>query len=184
MTRSEAEEHARRLQAEHPDHATHRFVPRRSPDGDWEVARVQVPERLRRGPLTPTVDASPRPSPADDPRTGNERRLPGLPGGLVELLPKPRPERATDTGGSEGQFQGRPLKRPYSPHGGVSPNVGPCIGLAMGAGSTPMRLTISAAAPRTTSSSPRSPRPCDRGALARRHEPTLTAGHKARGSAR
>jgi catechol 2,3-dioxygenase-like lactoylglutathione lyase family enzyme len=32
--------------------------------------------------LTPTVEAKPRPSPADDPRTGNERRMPGLPGGL------------------------------------------------------------------------------------------------------
>jgi hypothetical protein len=82
MTRSEAEESARRLQVEHPDRATHRFVARQSADGDWEVVRVQLPEQLRRGRLTPTIDTSPRPSPADDPRTGNERRLPGLPGGL------------------------------------------------------------------------------------------------------
>jgi hypothetical protein len=81
MTRSEAEQRARELQAEHPERATHRFIARESRPGDWEVARVEVPERLQRGPLTPTIDTSPRPS-ADDPRTGNERRMPGLPGGL------------------------------------------------------------------------------------------------------
>jgi hypothetical protein len=42
---------------------------------------VKLPEGLRRTPLTPSIDASPRPSPADDPRSGHERRVPGLPGG-------------------------------------------------------------------------------------------------------
>ena len=51
--------------------------------GEWEIAKVEIPENLRRGPLTPTVDASPRPSPADDPRSGHERRAPGGPGGIV-----------------------------------------------------------------------------------------------------
>ena len=82
MTRAEAEEQALRLQAEHPERAIRQFVAREASDGRWEVASVVVPERLRRAPLTPTIDASPRPSPADDPRTGNEQRLPGLPGGL------------------------------------------------------------------------------------------------------
>ena len=58
MTRSEAEQRARWLQENDPARETHR------------------------GKLTPTVEAKPRPSPADDPRTGNERRVPGLPGGL------------------------------------------------------------------------------------------------------
>lgn len=82
MTRSEAEERARRLQAEDPERAAHRFFARESADGDWEVARVELPAELRRGPLTESTEASPRPPTADDPRTGNERRLPGLPGGL------------------------------------------------------------------------------------------------------
>ena len=82
MTRTEAEEQARRLQAEDPDRARYRFVARPAEGDDWEVAKVEVPERLRRGPLTPTIDASPRPSPADDPRSGHERRVPGTPGGL------------------------------------------------------------------------------------------------------
>jgi hypothetical protein len=79
MTREEAEEQARSLQAEHPDR---HYVARETADGDWEVASIELPPELRRVPLTPTIDASPRPSPADDPRTGAERRAPGLPGGL------------------------------------------------------------------------------------------------------
>jgi hypothetical protein len=79
MTREEAEDHARELQAEHPER---QYVARETAGGDWEVASVELPPELRRGPLTPTIDARPRPSPADDPRTGAERRIPGLPGGL------------------------------------------------------------------------------------------------------
>jgi hypothetical protein len=82
VTRSEAELRARWLQENDPDRAKRRFVARERGDDDWEVASVEVPEQFRRGPLTPTVEAKPRPSPADDPRTGNERRMPGLPGGL------------------------------------------------------------------------------------------------------
>ena len=79
MTREEAEERARALGAEHPGRY---YVARETAGGDWEVASVELPPELRRVPLTPTIDASPRPSPADDPRTGAERRAPGLPGGL------------------------------------------------------------------------------------------------------
>jgi hypothetical protein len=82
MTRAEAEERARRLQTEDLDRERFRFVAREVADGDWEVARVELPDHLRRGKLTETVEAKPQPSPADDPRTGNERRMPGLPGGL------------------------------------------------------------------------------------------------------
>jgi hypothetical protein len=79
MTQQEAEERARVLQAEHPER---QYVARGSGEDDWEVVSVSLPEALRRTPLTPTIDATPRPSPADDPRTGHERRLPGIPGGL------------------------------------------------------------------------------------------------------
>jgi hypothetical protein len=79
---AEAEERARWLQENDADRATRRFVARERGEDDWEVASVEIPEHLRRGQLTPTVEAKPRPSPADDPRTGNERRMPGLPGGL------------------------------------------------------------------------------------------------------
>jgi hypothetical protein len=82
VTRAEAEERARQLQDEGAERTTHRFYPRERADGEWEVAKVALPEALRRGKLTETVEAKPRPSPADDPRTGNERRMPGLPGGL------------------------------------------------------------------------------------------------------
>jgi hypothetical protein len=83
MTRAEAEERARTLQAEDPQRDTHRFVARQSAAGDWEVAKVELPQQLRRGKWTPTVEARPRPSPADDPRSGHERRAPGFPGGIA-----------------------------------------------------------------------------------------------------
>jgi hypothetical protein len=82
MTRAEAEERARQLQQEHPERETHRFLARERADGDWELVSVEIPEQMRRGKLTETVESRPKPSPADDPRTGNERRMPGLPGGL------------------------------------------------------------------------------------------------------
>ena len=82
MTRSEAEARAEELQATHEDRASHRFFARPAADGDWEVVKVEMPPELRSQPLTPTIDASPQPSPADDPRSGHERNVPGLPGGI------------------------------------------------------------------------------------------------------
>jgi hypothetical protein len=82
MTREEAERRAEELRASHEDRATHRFFARAGADGGWEVAKVEMPEQLRAQPLTPTIDASPQPSPADDPRSGHERNVPGLPGGI------------------------------------------------------------------------------------------------------
>jgi hypothetical protein len=78
VTREQAEQRARELRGEHPE----RHYVAREVEGGWEVASIELPSELRRQPLTPTIDASPRPSPADDPRTGAERRVPGLPGGL------------------------------------------------------------------------------------------------------
>jgi hypothetical protein len=61
-----------------PDRERPRIVVRKSADG-WEV---EPPEGERREELKPTIDSSPRPSPADDPRTVPERLAPGLPGGV------------------------------------------------------------------------------------------------------
>ena len=82
MTRDEAEERARKLQAEDPERQRYRFVSREAADGEWEVARVELPDHLRRGALTESVEAKPKPFPADDPRTGHEQRIPGVQGGL------------------------------------------------------------------------------------------------------
>jgi hypothetical protein len=82
VTRTEAEQRARWLQENDVDRETHRFVARERAGGDWEVARVAIPSSLRRGELSETIEARPRPPTADDPRTGNEQRAPGLPGGL------------------------------------------------------------------------------------------------------
>ncbi len=82
MTRAEAEERARTLQAEDPQRETHRFVARPTPDGSWQVVKVDLPQHLRHEKLTPTIEERPRPSRPDDPRTGHERRVPGFPGGV------------------------------------------------------------------------------------------------------
>jgi len=79
MTREDAERHRDELQAQ--ERGFHFFV-RERPDGAWEVARVPIPEQLDHGPLKETIEAAPRPDTGDDPRTGNERRMPGLPGGI------------------------------------------------------------------------------------------------------
>ena len=79
MTREEAERRRDELQAQQPEF---HFVARERDDGAWEVAKVAIPEQLRQGPLNETIEAAPRPSTGDDPRTGNEQRLPGLPGGV------------------------------------------------------------------------------------------------------
>jgi hypothetical protein len=77
VTRDQAEREARRLSDEHPDRATHRWVPREDPDGSWSVARILVPEALRSEPHTPTIEARPRPPFAEDPRTAHQRDAPG-----------------------------------------------------------------------------------------------------------
>jgi hypothetical protein len=82
MTRAEAEERACTLQAEDPERDTHRFIARPAADGDWQVVKVEIPQRLRREKLTPTIEARPRPSHPDDPRTSHEQRVPGSPGGV------------------------------------------------------------------------------------------------------
>jgi hypothetical protein len=78
MTRAEAEERARTLQAEDPERDTHRFVARPGPGGDWQVVKVALPKGLRQEKLTPTIESRPRPSHADDPRPGDEQRMPGF----------------------------------------------------------------------------------------------------------
>lgn len=83
VTRAEAEERARRLQAEDPQRDTHRFIARPAPDGGWQVVKVELPQGVRHGKLTPTVETRPQPSHPDDPRTGHERRVPGPPGGVA-----------------------------------------------------------------------------------------------------
>ena len=81
MTRDQAEAEARRLTAEHPNRAAYRFIAREA-DGGWQVVKIAVPPGTRVDPLKATIEAKPKPSPADDPRPAHERAAPGLPGGL------------------------------------------------------------------------------------------------------
>jgi hypothetical protein len=65
MTRKEALDEARRLSEEHPDRATHSWIPRQGADGAWSVAKLAIPPTR---PLGTTQESKPRPPQADDPR--------------------------------------------------------------------------------------------------------------------
>jgi hypothetical protein len=76
VTREEAERHCRRLAAEHPDRATHVWIAREGPAGEWSVAKVQLPPGMTRDPLKASVETKPRPPQADDPRPAIFRNIP------------------------------------------------------------------------------------------------------------
>jgi hypothetical protein len=75
MTREDAVARAEQLNAEHPDRATHTWIPRQSGTGEWEVAKLRMPG-LRRDPLKATTEAKPRPPQPDDPRQAIFRNIP------------------------------------------------------------------------------------------------------------
>ena len=65
MTRDDALAECRRLGDEHPDRATHSWLPRVLEDGEWSVVKVSVPGKR---PLATAQESKPRPPQADDPR--------------------------------------------------------------------------------------------------------------------
>jgi hypothetical protein len=55
MTEAEARELAAQLAREHPDRAQNQWFAREGEEG-WTVVKVQLPEGLRRPPMTPTIE--------------------------------------------------------------------------------------------------------------------------------
>lgn len=78
MTRDEALAEIRRLSDEHPDRATHSWLPRERTDGDWTVVKVGA---IGARPLGTQQEAKPRPPQADDPRPAFWRDVGGPYGG-------------------------------------------------------------------------------------------------------
>ena len=74
MNREEAIAEAARLAREHPDHATHSWLPREIASGEWGVVKVGVPGR---GPVVNVQEAKPRPPHPDDPRPSYWRNVGG-----------------------------------------------------------------------------------------------------------
>jgi len=75
MDREQARAECVRLRREHPERASHTWIPREA-DGDWQVVRVPLPPGMRRDPLKATVEAKPKPRDADDPRPPFFRDIP------------------------------------------------------------------------------------------------------------
>jgi hypothetical protein len=65
MTRDEAKAECSRLALEHPDRATHSWLPREGAPGEWSVVKVGIPGSR---PLGTMQEAKPKPPMADDPR--------------------------------------------------------------------------------------------------------------------
>jgi hypothetical protein len=65
MTEQEAKIECKRLAAEHPDRATHQWLPTRLDSGEWAVAKINVPPPVK--PSGTETRSEPRPNP-DDPR--------------------------------------------------------------------------------------------------------------------
>ena len=80
MERREAEELARRLSNEHPDRATHTWLPRETDDG-WAVVKVAMPTGTKRDPLKATIEAKPRPPQSDDAPPWRSTNVPPYVGG-------------------------------------------------------------------------------------------------------
>jgi hypothetical protein len=76
MTEGEAAAEASRLNAEHPERGTYRWIARQAGDG-WQVARIKVPGGVNRQRLTETTEAPERPPQADDPRPAHDRNVGG-----------------------------------------------------------------------------------------------------------
>jgi hypothetical protein len=74
MTRDEAISECGRLAREHPERATHSWLPRELAAGEWAVVKVGVPGQ---GPLGTMTEAKPRPPQADDPRPAMWRDVGG-----------------------------------------------------------------------------------------------------------
>jgi hypothetical protein len=68
VTRDDAEREAQRLNAEHPERLSHRWLAREH-DGEWQVIRVPLPPGARIDPLKATTEAKPKPPQPDDPRS-------------------------------------------------------------------------------------------------------------------
>ena len=65
MKREDAFARAELLNNEHPDRETHAWIPRKTSEGEWEVAKLRMPA-LRRDPVKATTEAKPKPPHSDD----------------------------------------------------------------------------------------------------------------------
>jgi hypothetical protein len=82
MTREEAQAACARNAAEHPERASHVWMPRQRVDGSWGVARVAAAPRPRSEDLSGAVETRPRPPQAPDPRPGPMQNIPPYGGGM------------------------------------------------------------------------------------------------------
>jgi hypothetical protein len=73
VRRDEAEAECRRLEAEHPERASNRWLPKADGNGGWVVVRVPVPPGTRVDPLRETIETKPKPPHPDDTRDIFER---------------------------------------------------------------------------------------------------------------
>ena len=76
MEHEAAQAEAKRLNDEHPERGKYRWAVAGSDERGWSVARIPLRPGQQIDPLKTTIEAKPQPSPADDPRTSQERNAP------------------------------------------------------------------------------------------------------------
>jgi hypothetical protein len=76
MNEQEARTEATRLNAEHPERGTYRWVARHAGE-HWEIVRIKAPGGMDRQHLNESTEASARPPQPDDPRPAHDRNVGG-----------------------------------------------------------------------------------------------------------
>jgi hypothetical protein len=76
MNEQEARTEATRLNAEHPERGTYRWVARQAGE-HWEIVRIKAPGGMDRQRLNESTEASARPPQPDDPRPAYDRNVGG-----------------------------------------------------------------------------------------------------------
>jgi hypothetical protein len=76
MDRDAALAEAERLNDEHPERDRFRWAVAGSEERGWSVARIPLRPGQSIDPLKTSIEAAPKPNPADDPRPSNFRAVP------------------------------------------------------------------------------------------------------------
>lgn len=78
MSRDEVEQEVDRLNRDHPERGSYRWLARSSADGEWSIARIPTRPGARIDPLKTSTEAKPKPPQAEDPRSAfPHRNVPG-----------------------------------------------------------------------------------------------------------
>lgn len=74
MNEQEARQRVAELTAASPERATHSWIPRKGPDGEWAILKLAVPSP--KSPATSTAQSGDTHAAKEDPRSAMEQNFP------------------------------------------------------------------------------------------------------------